>query len=45
MKHVLSVVNRDEKIEIPDLLKLNYYSEGIGRDVVATLIEYVASSR
>jgi hypothetical protein len=45
VKHVLSVVNRDEKIEIPDLLKLNYYSEGIGRDVVATLIEYVASSR
>lgn len=45
VKHVLGMVKRDEKIEIPDLLKQNYYSEGMGRDVVATLIEYVVSTR
>lgn len=45
VNHVLGVVKRDEKIEIPDLLKQHYYSEGMGRDVVATLLEHVASTR
>ena len=45
VKHVLRVANRDDKLETPHLLQNNFYSEGMGRDVVGSLIEYVVSTR
>lgn len=48
IEHVLGVSTNncdEEHIEIPDLLKQNHYTEGMGRGVVAALLQYVTSTR
>lgn len=48
IKHVIGVSTsncNEEKLEVPDLLQQDCYKEGVGREVVTTLLAYVTSTR